>query len=148
MSFLGLGKLVKGVGQIADDLHTSDEERLKAAHKDKELDAALLAGQMEINVQEAKHPSVFVAGWRPFIGWVGGVALAYQFVLYPLLTWLWALAVTQGWLPKEVAPPPVLDSPELMTLVLGMLGVGTMRTVDKVKGVQTDKVERKKKKKK
>lgn len=94
----------------------------------------LLVGQMEINKAEARHKSIFVAGWRPFIGWVGGIALAYQFVLYPLL--LWAMA---WWFP-DVKPPPILDTGALWTIITGMLGIAGMRTFDKTRGTQTDAI--------
>ena len=104
MGLLDIGSIVKSVGNIADDLFTSDEERLKIALKEKEMDAALIQGQLTVNAQEAQHGSIFVAGWRPFIGWVGGIALAYQFVLYPFLIWIWALGQAQGWLPCYIDP--------------------------------------------
>ena len=65
-------------------------------------------------------------GWRPFIGWVGGVALAYQFVLLPLLAWV---AVNHGW-----QAPPALASDMLFTLVTQLLGLGVLRTTEKLKG--------------
>jgi hypothetical protein len=151
MNLLGIGEIIKGVGGIADDLFTSDEERLKIALKEKAIDATLLHGQMNINAQEAQHKSVFVAGWRPFIGWVGGIALAYQFILYPLLIWIWALGQAQGWIPCYLNPsetvgactfttPPVFDSGPLFAIVTGMLGVGGMRSYDKLKQTDTRKV--------
>ena len=77
MSLLGIGSIIEGVGKIADDLFTSDEERLQIALKEKAIDAQLIKGQLDVNVAEAQHKSLFVAGWRPFIGWVGGIVLVY-----------------------------------------------------------------------
>ena len=150
MNLLGIGSIVKSVGDIADDLFTSDEERLKVALKEKETDADLKS-QLAVNAQEAQYGSVFVAGWRPFIGWVGGIALAYQFVLYPFLIWIWALGQAQGWIPCYIDPvqvtgtctfstPPVFDSGPLFAIITGMLGIGGMRSYDKLKKMDTRKV--------
>ncbi len=92
----------------------------------------LMQGQLTVNANEAKHKSVFVAGWRPFIGWVGGSALAYQFLLYPLLTWV-AFAVD-----PKLSPPPVLDAGALFSVVTAMLGIGAMRSYDKRGNVETN----------
>ena len=151
MNLLGIGDIIKGVGGIADDLFTSDEERLKMALEESKLTASLQKGQMEVNAQEARHGSIFVAGWRPFIGWMGGLALAYQFVLYPFLIWIWALGQAQGWIPCYIDPtqtagactfttPPVFDAGPLFAIVTGMLGIGGMRSFDKLKGVDTKDV--------
>ena len=151
MNLIDIGSIVKSVGDIADDLFTSDEERLKVALKEKEINAALVEGQLNVNAQEAQHGSIFVAGWRPFIGWVGGIALAYQFILYPFLIWIWALGQAQGWLPCYIDPtqtagvctfttPPVFDSGPLFAIVTGMLGIGGMRSYDKIRKTDTKKV--------
>jgi len=151
MNLLGIGDIIRGVGGIADDLMTSDEERLKIAFEEKKLEVGLVHSQIEVNKAEARHGSVFVAGWRPFIGWVGGLALAYQFLLYPLLIWIWAFGQAQGWIPCYIDPnqvagpctfstPPVFDAGPLFAIVTGMLGIGGMRSFDKVKKVDTKKV--------
>lgn len=82
--------------------------------------------QLEINAKEAAHPSVWVAGWRPFFGWVGGVGFLYVVLLKPLLSWL---ASIQGW-----PTPPDVDSDVLMIVVTGLLGIGGLRTFEKTKG--------------
>jgi len=97
-----------------------------------QLENALTSGQIAVNKAEAAHPSIFVAGWRPWIGWVGGMALAYQFLLYPLITWGWVALGN----PLDSAPPMV-DSSALYPVILGMLGIGGMRSFDKLKGVDT-----------
>ncbi len=139
MNLLGIGSLVKSIGAIADDLTTSDEERLKIALKDKQIDAGLVMGQLDINKTEAQHKSVFVAGWRPAIGWVGAFALAYQFIVYPLLMWGWAWLQASGVVPDSVTPPPVLPTDALWVIVSGMLGIGSMRSFDKAKGNSTER---------
>jgi hypothetical protein len=151
MNILGIGAIVEGVGKIADDLFTSDEERLKISLQEKVIDAELVKGQLEINKSEAQHNSRFVAGWRPAIGWVGALALAYQFILYPLLVWIWALLQAKGLIPCHVDPaataaactftaPPALDAGPLFAIVTGMLGIGGMRSFDKLKGTDTKQV--------
>ena len=145
MSYLKIvDSMVNGVGNTLDKLFTSDEERLKAELEFEKLDlekykvdADLVKGQLEINKAEAQHKSIFVAGWRPFIGWVGGFALGYQFLFYPLLCW--ALTILKGYdLIKDIAPPPVFDSGPLFAVVMGMLGIGGMRSFDKKQKTQTD----------
>lgn len=98
----------------------------------------LMLGQLEVNTVEAQHKSIFVAGWRPFIGWAGGFSLVYAGVVYPLLTWFWAFAQAMGWFPENVSAPPLIETGILGTIVTGMLGIGTMRSYDKKQGTQTD----------
>jgi len=77
---------------------------------------------------EAQHTSLFVAGWRPAIGWICVLGRGYNFLLYPMMTWLVAVAGA------EFTPPPLL-SENLMELVMGMLGLGALRSFEKWKGV-------------
>lgn len=142
MTPLLVGGIVEAVGKIADNLFTSDKERLdaeldlrKIGIEAAKIDASLLTGQQEINKTEALHSSVFVAGWRPAIGWVCVAALAYQFVVYPLLVWGWGWMQAIGWVPAELPAPPILDTEALMILLTGMLGLAGARTFEKVKGV-------------
>lgn len=141
MNPLLIGGIVEAVGKIADDLFTSDDERAKAALEASriEIDAyraetERFGGQLEINKTEAAHASVFVAGWRPGVGWVSVVALAYQFVAYPLLTWGWSAMQASGLIADHLTPPPLLDVEALMVLVTGMLGIAGARTWEKLKG--------------
>lgn len=87
-----------------------------------------IVGQMDINKAEAGNASVFVSGWRPFIGWTCGAAFAYKFVLAPAV----AFGLTALGHPIEL---PVLDFTEMSTVLLGMLGLGGMRSLEKIKGV-------------
>jgi hypothetical protein len=85
-------------------------------------------GQMEVNKVEAGHRSIFVAGWRPFIGWTCGSAFAMHFVILPLLQ----LAAIYA----DFTPPIIdFDMESLLTVMLGMLGLGGMRSYEKIKGV-------------
>jgi len=91
----------------------------------------LLKGQMEVNKAEAQHASIFVAGWRPAVGWICGIALGWNFILQPVLLWaVWLFPNA-----PELATAPTLDTGELMTVLLGMLGLGGLRTFEKHKGV-------------
>jgi Sec-independent protein secretion pathway component TatC len=71
--------------------------------------------------------STFVAGWRPFVGWVCGIAIAYNYVVMPFIVWI---AI---WIDSGAPAMPMLDTGELMTLLLGMLGLGAMRSYEKTK---------------
>lgn len=99
-----------------------DLERLAA-------DVQLAVGQLEINKVEAAHRSVWTAGWRPGIGWTCGVSLFYEFILRQLLNWV--LAVTDPALPTL----PPIEMGALLTILASLLGVGSLRTYEKVKGV-------------
>jgi hypothetical protein len=83
--------------------------------------------QMEVNKVEAGHSSIFVAGWRPFIGWMGGVSLGYAFLLQPILSWFLAIVGVE-------TPLPMPDTEAMMALVTAMLGVTAARSFDKWKG--------------
>lgn len=112
-------------------------EALDKARQDQE--AALLKAvtdnanaQIEVNRTEASHASLFVAGWRPAIGWICGGSLAWQFILQPIATWF--ITVAQGIWQFTVPAFPILDNESLYTVLLGMLGLGGLRTYERVKG--------------
>ena len=84
----------------------------------------LLSGQMDINKIEAAHSSIFVAGWRPFIGWVGGASLAYTGLVEPLLRFI---ATVSGFTGEF----PIIDTYAVVTITMGMLGMGALRSFDK-----------------
>lgn len=96
----------------------SDQEKAQLAGA-----LAIVQGQIDINKQEAASTNWWVAGWRPYIGWICGTGLAYQFLFYPLFH-----GIVQGMIP--------LDMGTLVTLLLGMLGLGGMRTFEKQQGVE------------
>ena len=134
-----LGDLLKGaLGPILDGVLRFIPDKNKRAEAKEQFEMQMLAamtslvqGQLAINQKEAEHGSVFVAGWRPFIGWVCGVALAYNFIVQPLLLYA-------AWLVPEGAPladAPQLETGELMTVLLGMLGLGGLWTYEKRLGV-------------
>lgn len=84
--------------------------------------------QMEVNKIEAAHRSIFVAGWRPFIGWTCGVAMSLEFIVRPLAQWGLNIAGKAVLLPQ-------LDTEALYPILMGLLGLGTLRTYEKFKGV-------------
>jgi len=105
--------------KLAHDLATMAERHAQELAK----------GQLEINAAEAKHRSIFVAGWRPFIGWTCGIALAWHFVLAPVVIF------GAGYAGVELPELPTFDMESLMTVLLGMLGLGGLRTFEKAKGL-------------
>ena len=120
--------------KIIPDPQAAADAKLKAlelaqkgdlAALDAELRLAL--GQLEVNKAEATT-DMFRGGWRPAVGWVCVVGLGYQFILQPVLPWLAALFGAQ------VPPLPAIDNETLMVLLTGMLGLGGLRTIERVKG--------------
>ena len=105
--------------------------RMAQAGELAQLDAEvkLISGQIEVNKVEAANQSLFVAGWRPAIGWVCGAAFAFKFILGPAAVVAMAMAGHPITLPE-------FDFTEMSTILMGMLGLGALRTVEKVKGVQ------------
>lgn len=112
----------------------SEEERAKLEAQLtielSKMDWQGVLSQLDINKEEAKNPNMFVAGWRPGIGWVCCVAFAYNFVIQPFFTFV---AYKSGY---DLSLMPTLDTGALMTILFGMLGIGGMRTYEKYKGVE------------
>jgi len=92
----------------------------------------LAKAQLEVNKTEAAHKSLFVSGWRPAVGWTCCIGLASQYILIPMANFALALA-------NSTVEIPVLDMATMMPVLMGMLGLGAMRTVEKTKKVQRDK---------
>ena len=128
MNLFGIGRILESVGGIADDLVTTEEEERRIDLDEKRLDAELARGQLEVNRVEAGHRSMFVAGWRPFIGWTCGAAFCWHFVLVPIAV----LALTAANVSAEL---PEFDISTLSTVLMGMLGLGGLRTYEKLKGL-------------
>lgn len=128
-----LSAVLPSVMEVAGRFLPEDKEKRAAAER--EIQAKLTdslakvdLAQLGINKVEAAHRSVFVSGWRPFIGWTCGVALMYTYVLQPILVFGLAQAGYLVELPK-------MDLGELMPVLMGMLGLGGLRSWEKVKGV-------------
>jgi len=118
-------KLLDKIIPDKDAREKAQADLLKAA-QDQDFQKAL--AQIEVNKVEAQHSNLFVSGWRPAVGWTCVIGLVYNFILYPLL--LWIVVITGS----SIEPPPMF-SENLMELVLGMLGLGALRTYEKFKGV-------------
>ena len=121
------------LGNVLDRFFPDKE---KAAEAQRAIESALLENaaqinlaQIEVNKAEAQHRTIFVAGWRPFIGWVCGIALAWHFVGVPVTIFFIA------WAGAEVPELPAFDMNSRMTGLRGMLGLGGLRTFEKMKGL-------------
>ena len=125
---IGFGEIASLVTGVIDRVWPNPNEEAKV--KLEALKIAM-ASEMQVhktNQEEAKHKSIFVAGWRPAVGWVCVGGLTYGFIAYPLLTWastLWGIPA-----------PPALDIVHMMGLLGGMLGFGAYRTYEGVKGTK------------
>ncbi len=97
--------------------------------KAQEIEANLMQAQIDINKIEAASTSIFVAGWRPFVGWICGIALFYHFIGYSLFQWVIAFSKIQ-------VVAPAINTEGLLTVLFAMLGLGTLRTLEKVKGAE------------
>jgi len=123
-----IDKLIEPVSQILDKFIADKDLKLKLQHElNQELHKANMA-QIEVNKVEAQHRTVFVAGWRPFTGWICASALAYHFIIEPIL--IFALATQNIQLTL-----PTFDMGSLLTVLMGMLGLGGLRTYEKTKGI-------------
>lgn len=128
-----LQALIGPVTGLLDKVIEDKDQKAKLAHEiatlaERQAHEASMA-QILTNREEAKHRSIWVSGWRPCVGWVCAVALAYHFVLAPLITFgiVWSGA--------EIPELPAFDMDSLMTVLLGMLGLGGLRTYEKQKGL-------------
>ena len=106
------------LGEFAKDLR----EAIKGKEIDPDKMMELVKVQSEINKMEAQHLNIFVAGWRPFIGWICGAALLYNFIIRDLIAWV-----------SPDVMPPAIQMDQLITILLGMLGLGGLRTFEKIK---------------
>jgi len=123
------------IDKLFPDKQAADEAKIKMmelaqkgelAQLDAQMQMAL--GQMEINKVEAASPDPFRAGWRPMAGWACSLGLFYEFLVRPILPWLVGLTG------NEVAPMPSVDIDQLMILLGGLLGLGGLRSFERVKG--------------
>lgn len=154
-----IGDIIKGVTETIDNLHTSDEEELKIELQSKVLDVQVIHDQLNLYREEAKHPSVFVAGARPAVIWMGVLGFGYNFMLHGFMEWGFALAQALEWIPYsicvvqevvqeaeqtceviKVVPPPKADTSQLMALATFSGGIGIARSFDKMQGTETSHV--------
>ena len=129
----GVGELGKDIADVVDRFVETDEEKKAADILLMKVQQEPDKWQAEINKVGAGHRSVFVAGWRPFIGWICGTGIGLHFIVFPLLEWYTAYLSSLGFGTKVVAPSVEVGA--LMTLVLGMLGMSATRTYEKNKGL-------------
>lgn len=135
-----IGPVFDVIGKVIDRAWPDPTEAAKVkarifeAQQDyakQELQASLqlAVAQMDVNKAEASSGSWYAAGWRPTVGYIGCLALMWQFFIYPLLNWV---AAASG---AKFVPPQLGDLGPLITLLTGMLGIGLMRTWEKGRGV-------------
>jgi hypothetical protein len=146
--------MLAGIGSFAKDIREAitgeaildPNKRAELLHQAAVLEAgsekALLdyklkmsQAQTAINEKEAMNPSVFVSGWRPAVGWVCVSGLFYTFLAKPILPWVCALWAASWGYESIVTPLPSIPISDLIMLLGGMLGLGTLRTAEKLKGV-------------
>ena len=127
-----IDKLIGPISDIVGKLIPDKDLQKKLTHElEMSLHKANLA-QLEVNKAEAVHKSMFVAGWRPFVGWVCGVSLLYHFLLSPLMVFIFTIAGVEVLLPE-------FEFSQLSSILMGMLGLGGLRTFEKMKGVNREK---------
>jgi len=119
---------IKAIGNIVDEVFTSEDERNQAKISIQKIEARLKEKQMDINAVEAGHRSIFIAGWRPALGWISALSVGYVYLFQPFIVMGLKIAGSDVEL-------PTLDLSQLMPLILGMLGLGGLRTIEKAKGV-------------
>ena len=124
----GQGGALKTISKVIDDLHTSDEEKLDKKILMQRIQQKLAEKQLDVNAKEAGHRSIFVSGWRPFIGWCGGFALAFEFILSPGIEWYSKFSGL------NLIAPEIQTGP-LLAIVTSMLGVAGLRSFEKSKGL-------------
>ena len=125
--------LVGPVTGLLDKFIEDKDQKAALAHEiatmgERHAQETLLA-QLEINKSEAASGSLFKGGWRPFVGWICGFALLYHFILCPLIIFVVTISGV------AIPPLPEFDMGSLMTVLLGMLGIGGLRTFEKQKGL-------------
>jgi hypothetical protein len=128
-----IASLIGPVTGILDKVIPDSDMKAKLAHEiatmsDQHAQQLALA-QVEVNKAEAASGSLFKGGWRPFVGWVCGIALLYHFILSPVILFVVALTGV------DIPPIPEFDMGSLMTVLMGMLGLGGLRTYEKQKGI-------------
>jgi hypothetical protein len=134
-----IAALIGPVATLIDDVvkrafpDKTEQEKMQLALQTALLQAdfSALQAQLDVDKQEAASASVFVAGWRPFVGWCCGAAFAYVGLVQPFLAFV--IGAIGGHLP----PLPVIDTSLTMQVLLGMLGLGAMRSYEKVNGKST-----------
>ena len=130
-----LTNLIGPATQLLDKFIEDKDQKMALAHEIStmaERPAQELAkGQIEVNKMEAASSSMFVAGWRPAVGWICALGFASNFILIPMANFALALATIEVQI-------PMIDTSQMMPVLMGMLGLGTLRTVEKVRKVSRE----------
>jgi hypothetical protein len=116
------------IDRLVPDKAANDAAKAALAQMTLNGELAAVAGQLQVNLAEAGARSTFVSGWRPFVGWICGLGLGVQFLVAPLFTWISSLV-------GHPTPFPSLDMGTMLTLLGGMLGLGGLRTYEKLNNV-------------
>jgi phenylpyruvate tautomerase PptA (4-oxalocrotonate tautomerase family) len=124
-----IGPATELIGKFVEDKDQKNKLAHEIATMAERHTQELAKGQLAINAEEAKSKNIFVAGWRPFVGWTCGLALFAHFLLFPCAD------VVTAYLGYEPPKYPAFDMDTLMTVLLGMLGLGGLRTYEKQKGL-------------
>lgn len=128
---IDVGSVLSGIGGLAKDIREaitgelSPDKQAAIIQKTQELEAAAANAQNAINLEEAKSENLFKAGWRPAVGWLGVIGMAYTFLVQPILAWA---SLNFHWI-----SPPTIDATVLMNLLFAILGLGAYRSYDKAK---------------
>lgn len=130
-----VGDLMKGVFSIFDDVHTSAEEKAEIRLKLMQVGMSADLAQLEVNKEEAKSGLLFVSGWRPFIGWVCGSAFAYNYIIYHFIASAMFYYGQFSGTVIDLSGLPKLDMAEMIPVLMGMLGLGGLRTYEKREGI-------------
>lgn len=133
-----LTPIIELVGKVLDrvipDPAQAAQAKLQLIQLQESGELAAMTAQTDTNKVEAASNSVFVAGWRPFCGWIGGCGLAYAAIIEP--TARFVATVMVGY----TGDFPAIDTTVTMQILFGMLGLGAMRSYDKAKGVETTRI--------
>jgi len=132
---MALADSIVGItGKILDKFVEDKDQRAKMLH---ELDMSVQESniaQIYVNMEQAKHPSIFVAGARPAIMWIAALGLFWSFFLAPVLNWIMVVSGTD-------VPLPEIETEGLLTLTLALIGLGGMRSFEKSKGVARENLQ-------
>lgn len=136
MDFTGIGAIVQTVGKIADDLITTDKERMELELEgrrldieEKKVDQTVNLAQIDVNKEEAKSDNLFISGWRPYVGWACGFAFTYAAILEPIARFVAKVVYAY------VGDFPQIDTTITMQVLFGLLGLAGMRTYERTRQV-------------
>ncbi len=117
------------ISRVWPDASEENKAKLVLALQQDENFTKLMSSQIAVNATEAANPNMFVSGWRPFIGWICGLAMAWVYMIEPIIVFIGAATG------HPVTNLPTLNSTDMITVLLGLLGMGGLRTFEKVQGV-------------